>query len=85
MVAQLRNTSRAIAQTRHPDATKVMIVLASIIKNLTAAPGTPQQVAELERYLREDDVIPAAEELPRDFSPPRIREPLPKALAALKA
>jgi hypothetical protein len=82
-VEQLNKIAKAIAATRDPDAKGAIIELQSIVKNLTPSPGTPQQIAELDRYLREDDVITAAEEVPPRFGKLKIREPLLKALAAL--
>jgi hypothetical protein len=82
---QLTTVARAVAATKDPDAKGAIIELQSIIKNLTALPDTPQKIAELERYLRDDDVITAAEEAPEGFGPIRLREPLLKALATLTA
>jgi hypothetical protein len=80
---QLTAVARAVAATKDPDAKGAIIELQSIVKNLTGLPDTPQKIAELERYLRDDDVITAAEEAPDGFGPIRLREPLLKALATI--
>ena len=82
-VDQLTSVAKAIAATKDPDARPAIIQLQSIIKNLTPAPETPEQIAELDRYLRDDDVITAAEEAPPAFGPIVLRDPLLKALATL--
>ncbi len=84
-VASLRGVAAKVAATKDPDAGPVIIVLQSIIKNLTASPATPQQVNELEKYLRDDDVITAAEEVPSEYGTLHIRKPLLEALATLKS
>lgn len=83
-VSQLKVVAAKVAATKDPDAVKVIVELQSIIKNLTPSPTTPQQVAELERYLA-DDVITAAEEVPPEYGTLHLRQPLLKALAKLKA
>lgn len=82
-VDQLTALAKAIAATKDPDAKGALIELQSIAKNLTASPDTPEKVLELERYLRDDDVITAAEEAPPRFGSIKLREPLLKALAGL--
>ena len=83
-VTQLRSVSKAVADTKDPDATRVLIVLESIVKNLTPRPTTQQSVDELERYLTTDDVITAAEEVPARFGELKLQQPLLNALAALQ-
>jgi hypothetical protein len=84
-VKDLRAIAAKVAATKDPDAAGVIIELQSIISNLTASPTSPQQVAELERYLTTDDVITVAEAVPKQFGTLKLREPLLKAVAALKA
>jgi hypothetical protein len=84
VVKDLRAVAAQIAATKDPTAAAAIVELQSIIKQLTPAPTTPQQVAELDRYLRTDDVITAAEEIPSEMGTVRIREPLLKALESLK-
>jgi hypothetical protein len=84
VVNQIRAVANAVAQTKDPDAAPVLIALNSIVKQLTESPTLPQQVAELEKYLRDDDVITAAEEVPPQYGSLRIRAPLLQALGKLK-
>jgi hypothetical protein len=84
-VDQLTTVAKAVAATKDPDAKGVIIQLQSIIKNLTHSPDDANKVAELDRYLRDDDVIAAAEEVPPRFGTIKLREPLLKALAALES
>jgi hypothetical protein len=85
VVAQIRQTSDLIAATGDPEAGGAVVELQSIVKNLTPKPATTQQVAELDRYLRTDDVIASAEEIPDEFGRLSIREPLLAALEQLTA
>jgi hypothetical protein len=85
VVVDIRKAAAAIAATRDPHATAAIIELQAIIKNLTAKPQTPQAVAELERYLKTDDIITHAEDIPRWVATLRIREPLLGALKRLQA
>ena len=84
-VDQLSGVAKAIAATKDPDAKGAIIELQSIIKNLTASPTTSEQISELDRYLRTDDVVTAAEEAPVAFGPIQLREPLLKALSSLES
>jgi len=61
VVVQLRALSQAIVEAKDPDARRGVILLQSIIKNLTAKPESKQQVQELRRYLQTDEVIEDAE------------------------
>jgi hypothetical protein len=83
VIGQIRQVEAAVARTKDPGAGPVVMVFESIIKNLSAEPTTPQNIAELERYLQ-DEVITAAEEVPSDLGSLTIRTPLLQALAALK-
>ena len=85
VVKRLRRIADKINATGDPDAPAVVIELLSIVKNLTSKPTTPQQVAELDRHLRTDDVITDAEEvIPPDFYTPEIRKPLLAALEQIQ-
>ena len=85
VVKRLRRIADKINATGDADAPAVVIELLSIVKNLTSKPATPQQVAELDRYLRTDDVITDAEEvIPPDFYTPEIRKPLLAALEQIQ-
>jgi hypothetical protein len=81
VVNQIRAVATAVAETKDPDAAKVVITLQSILKNLPAVLTTPQQIDEVKRYL-EDDLITAAEEVPPCYGSLSIRTPLRKALSS---
>ena len=72
--------AKTVAAARHPESAKALVQLNAVIKNLTAEPATPQQVAELERYVDTDDVVLDVSDLAAD-----IRTPLLAALADLKS
>jgi hypothetical protein len=56
-IGKLRQIAKMVAASKHPDAKKALILLNSIIKNLSESPTTPQQIQELERYITNDDVV----------------------------
>jgi hypothetical protein len=85
VLGHLKTVAAAVGRINDPEATKAEITLKCIAKNLTPNPKTPQQLAELHRYLSTDDVITAAEKVPAQFGALRIREPLLKALLSLQA
>lgn len=78
-LAQLREVAKEVAEANHEDSTAALIELKAVMANLTAEPTTPQQVADLERYLSEDDVVLDVCEFAHD-----VRTPLLQALATLK-
>ncbi len=78
-IAQLREVAKEVAAANHEDSAAALIELKAVMANLTAEPTTPQQVAELERYLGEDDVVLDVCEFAYD-----VRTPLLRALATLK-
>jgi hypothetical protein len=84
VIAQLRKAASGFATNKNPFARDAIIEIQSIIANLTAKPDTPQAVAELRRYLEQDDLIDDAENIPKDIATVVIRDPLLAALNALK-
>ena len=69
----------------HPKKDAAIILVRAIRANLTEAPGTPQQVDELERYLKTDAIIVAAE-TPNVFGIQiALRTPLLQALTAVRS
>jgi hypothetical protein len=83
-VTSLKALAAAVDKLDYVDAPEAVILLRSIASNLTAEPSTPQQVAELRRYLETDDIIEEAEE-PNGFGMQiALREPLLAALAGLE-
>lgn len=85
VVKQLRKAAGGYSTSKNPYAREAIIEIQSIIANLTPKPATPEAVAELRRYLHEDDVIDAAEDIPSDIATVVIRKPLLAALDALNA
>lgn len=83
-VASLRALSAAIVKSGDPEARDALILLQAIAANLTPAPDLLRAVAELERYVTQDDIIDDAEQ-PNPFGVEiKLREPLLPALAALR-
>jgi hypothetical protein len=84
-LGQLTSLENAYRDMEEPEVNEAIILLRAIQANLTQAPETPQQVAELEHYITDDDIIAEAEE-PNGFGfKVELREPLLAALAELKA
>jgi hypothetical protein len=84
-VETLRALAGAVDKMDYLDAPEAVILLRAIAANLTEEPSTPQQLAELRRYLETDDVIEEAEE-PNGFGiEVSLRAPLLEALSALES
>jgi alkylhydroperoxidase family enzyme len=82
-IASLNALADAVTTLDIPEARAATILLRAVRANLTEAPTTPQQVAELRRYLQTDDVIEEAEH-PNGFGiTVALRVPLLAALDAL--
>ena len=79
VVDDLRKLCGAVAKTPHPKLKEAIVMINAVIKNLTPEPATLQQVKELERYLKQDDVVADVSNLALD-----IREPLLASLNTLK-
>ena len=77
-VTTLKDVAKEIAALKDPDSAKAVMEISAVVKNLTAEPRTPQQVAELVRYIDKDDVVLDVSEFAAD-----IRTPLLKVLAQL--
>jgi hypothetical protein len=60
-VANLRALSAEIVKSQDAEARDAVILLQAIIKNLTPMPESGQSVAELQRYIEQDDIIDDAE------------------------
>lgn len=78
-VKSLKDVATQVAGAKHASSAKAIIELQAVIKNLTEAPSTVQQVKELERWLKDDDVVTDVCELAED-----IRTPLLGALGKLR-
>lgn len=85
IVNAIRKVATVVAKTKDEEAGKVAVMLEGIVKNLTPNPASPEQVTDLERYLREDKIVAAAEQVPAAIGALRIREPLLEALQQLKS
>lgn len=83
-ISTLSRLEDAFREMAHPASEKGIILLRAIRANLTERPETPQQVAELERYVTTDDIIMEAE-VPNGFGfVVALRTPLLAALASLR-
>jgi hypothetical protein len=74
---------KKVFDTKHADAPAVVKEIHSIAKNLPEKPGA-NDIDKLEAYIRHEDLITAAEEVPDHFHKLNIREPLLAALEGLK-
>jgi hypothetical protein len=80
----LRALEAAVRQMDVPERDRAVILLRAIQANLTEAPATPRQVAELQRYIETDDIVAEAED-PNGFGiTVALRQPLLAALATLR-
>lgn len=77
-VNALKAVATQVANAKHASSAKAIVELQGVIKNLTEAPSTARQVQELERWLKDDDVVTDVCELAED-----IRTPLLGALGKL--
>ncbi len=77
-VTTLKGVAKEIADLKDPESAKAVIEISAVVKNLTVEPTTPQQIAELVRYIDKDDVVLDVSEFASD-----IRTPLLKVLAQL--
>jgi len=82
-VSDLKVLAMKIAGTRHGIAAGVLREINSIIVKLPASPKAGD-IDKLEDFVRNDDNITAAEEVPGHFHDLDIREPLLTALEALR-
>jgi hypothetical protein len=82
-INDLKGLATKVAATKHKDAVGVLKEIQSIITNLKPHPAS-HELNKLEAYIRHEDVITAAEEVPGHFHSLSIRKPLLDALQALK-
>jgi len=82
-IADLKALAMKVAATKHADAKGVLMEINSIMTKLPAAPA-PKDIDKLEDFIRHDDAITAAEEVPDHFHKLEIRKPLLEALESLK-
>jgi peptidoglycan hydrolase-like protein with peptidoglycan-binding domain len=82
-IKDLKALAAKVAGTKHKDAIGVLKEIQSIITNLKPNPA-PNEIDKLEAYIRQEDVITAAEESPGHFHKLEIRKPLLAALEGLK-
>ncbi len=83
-MTSLRALEAAVRRMDVPERDRAVILLRAIQANLTEAPTTPRQVAELQRYIETDDIIAEAED-PNGFGiTVALRRPLLAALAGLR-
>jgi peptidoglycan hydrolase-like protein with peptidoglycan-binding domain len=82
-VTNLKALASKVAATKHGRAVGVLKEISSIITRLPAKPGA-HELDKLEHFITNDETITAAEEVPAHFHDLDIREPLLKALAAMR-
>lgn len=83
-IAGLNKLEMLVRASNHPETDAAVRLLRAIRANLTETPETERQVAELARYVEEDEVFATAE-MPNVFGVAlNIRAPLDRALAALR-
>lgn len=75
-ITVLKDVAREIAEMKDPESGQAVVQISAVVKNLTAEPRTPAQVAELARYIGGDDIVADVSDLAND-----IRTPLLKALS----
>ena len=71
-VASLKAVATKIAAAKHASSTKAIIEIQAVIKNLTAAPSTIQQVSALQTWLNTDEVVEDVCELAEDIRTPLL-------------
>lgn len=83
-IAGLNKLEMLVRASNHPETDAAVRLLRAIRANLTEAPETERQVAELARYIEQDEIFATAE-MPNVFGVAlNIRAPLGRALAALR-
>ena len=84
-IAQLAKLEMLVRASDHPETDAAVKLLRPIRANLTETPETESQVAELVRYIEDDEIFITAE-MPNVFGVTiDIRAPLGRALAGLRA
>lgn len=84
-MGRLAKLAAAIKASGHPEADRSLIEVKAILANLSASPDTPQRVAELVRYLEDDDVLADVDSPNRFGIEVDLREPLLDALDDISA
>jgi hypothetical protein len=71
--ARLKAVASKVAAARHASSAKAIVEINDLMKKLNATPDGQQEVAELQRYLREDAVVSDICELAEDIRTPMLR------------
>lgn len=71
-VASLKDVAGKIAASKHASATRAILEIQAVMKNITAEPATLQQVNELRKWLSSDDVVNDVCELASDVRTPLL-------------
>jgi peptidoglycan hydrolase-like protein with peptidoglycan-binding domain len=82
-INDLKALAAKVAATKHGTAAGVVKEIQSIISRLPANPS-PNELDKLEDFVRNDETLTAAEEVPSHFHDLDVREPLLNALETLK-
>ncbi len=83
VIFDLKTVAAKVKSTGFPKAPEVVNLLRAIGGRLRVDPVTPALVRELESYLRDDDDVAAADEIPKVVGTLSIRKPLLAALEIL--
>jgi len=79
-LASLKAVATRIGAAKHASSGKAILEISAVMKNISAAPSSLQQVTELQHYLGSDDVVHDVCDLAED-----IRTPLLRVLGRLRA
>jgi hypothetical protein len=71
--AKLKDEIKVVAAIEHPDVAKAELQLTAVMTRLKAPLMTRRQAAEMERYLRDDDVVADICELAFDLKTPLLK------------
>jgi len=82
-ITDLKALAAKVASTKHGRSVGVLKELNSVIKRLPAKPA-PHEIEKLEDFIRNDEAITAAENVPAHFHDLDIREQLLKALEQMR-
>jgi hypothetical protein len=79
-LASLKAVATRIGAAKHASSGKAILEISAVMKNISAAPSSLQQVTELQHYLGSDDVVHDVCDLAED-----LRTPLLRVLGRLRA
>ncbi|MGE0384041.1 MAG: hypothetical protein AB7Q97_04875 [Gammaproteobacteria bacterium] len=80
VVATLKELAKEVAAAKHPESRNALLELNAVMKQLAGNPDTEQKIADMARYLEQDDVVADVCMMAQD-----VRAPLMQALNEIKA